>query len=366
MVVVETVVSPDPVAAAPLCATPPLTGTTTISGVVNTYYPGTTATLSAGQASTTVTVGAGVGAGTPLAVGDMVLIVQMQGAEINATNTGAYGDGGAGDPATGYLSNANFVAGLYEYATVTSVAGSTIGLAGSGTNGGLNNTYRNANATSALGQFRYQVIRVPQYSGAAFSTGTPPTAPTWNGTTGGVVAIDVAAGLNLNGATLNVSGLGFKGGAQRVRAGTTAAGPANTDYRTLTSQPINGQKGRGHRRTPGLADRQCRHRRRWLSQRRLRTRRTGQRRRWRYRWHADRQRRELGWWRRWQRWDRRQGRQHLELQPASRRIRGLRPPGCGEQVLPRRRRRCGQRQQRRAELGRRSGRRRRAHPRRRV
>ena len=33
--------------------------------------------------------------------GDLLLVIQMQDAEINSTNTGAYGDGVAGDPASG-------------------------------------------------------------------------------------------------------------------------------------------------------------------------------------------------------------------------------------------------------------------------
>ena len=63
--------------AAPICATPPLTGTTTINGSVNTFYPGLTTTLAAGQADTTVNVGAGIGAPTPLAVGDLAVVIQM-------------------------------------------------------------------------------------------------------------------------------------------------------------------------------------------------------------------------------------------------------------------------------------------------
>ena len=231
------------VSAAPLCASPPLSGTTNVTGVVNTYYPGTNGTLPAGQASTTVTVGTARGAATPIAVGDLVAVVQMQGADINSSNTAAYGDGVAGGVARGFLTNANFVAGLYEYATVTSVVGSTIGLAGAGANGGLLNTYRNAAATSTVGQFRFQVIRVPQYASAVMNVTTPPTVSPWNGTTGGVLVVDVAATLDLNAATLDVSGLGFKGGAQRVRAG--ASGLSNTDYRTATASAANGQKGEG-------------------------------------------------------------------------------------------------------------------------
>src|SRR5512139_1303130 len=62
----------------------------TLSGVVNTYYPGT-ANVTAG--STSIPVGSPVGAATPIQAGDLLLVIQMQGADINSTNTGAYGDG---------------------------------------------------------------------------------------------------------------------------------------------------------------------------------------------------------------------------------------------------------------------------------
>ena len=220
-----------------------------MSGVVNRYFAGQSASLTAGQANTTVTVGSGVGAATPLAQGDLVLIIQMQGAQINSTNTNSYGDGVAGGEGRGNTST-NFLAGRYEYARVASVSGSTIGLTGSGTNDGLNYSYQDSAATATSGQYRYQVIRVPQYSTAVLNPATPPTAPAWNGSVGGIVVLDAANTVDLNGATINVTGLGFRPGLQRIRAGTTSGGFANTDYRTPTSAPLNGQKAEGIAGTP--------------------------------------------------------------------------------------------------------------------
>jgi hypothetical protein len=54
----------------------------------------------------------------PIGIGDLVLVIQMQDAAINSTNTGAYGDGVARDPATGWTAISS--AGLYEYAVATS------------------------------------------------------------------------------------------------------------------------------------------------------------------------------------------------------------------------------------------------------
>ena len=88
-----------PAEAAGLCATPGRDGSASLTGIVNTYYPGL-ATATAG--STTITLGPATGASTPIAIGDLLLVVQMQDAAINSTNTGAYGDAVAGDPATGW------------------------------------------------------------------------------------------------------------------------------------------------------------------------------------------------------------------------------------------------------------------------
>ncbi len=233
--------------AAALCASPPLTGTTTATGVINTYYPAQT-TVTAGTANTTVTVGTSRGSVTPIAVGDLVLVVQMQGAQIDSTNTDAYGDGVAGGTAAGFLNNASFIAGQYEYATVTSVAGAVVGLTGAGTNGGLVNGYTNAAETATQGQQRFQLVRVPQYSSATLSAATPPAAMAWDGTSGGIVVLDAASDLNLNGAAIDVTGQGFRPGLQRSRAGTT--GLANTDYRTATAKTANGEKAEGIAGTP--------------------------------------------------------------------------------------------------------------------
>ena len=76
-----------------VCGIPGRDGPATLSGIVNTYYPGT-ADVAAG--STSIPVGAPVGGGPAIAAGDLLLIIQMQGADINSTNTDAYGDGVAG------------------------------------------------------------------------------------------------------------------------------------------------------------------------------------------------------------------------------------------------------------------------------
>ena len=229
-----------PASAAPaLCATPGRDGIATLSGIVNTYYPGT-ATAAAG--STSVQLGAAAGAATPVAAGDLLLVIQVQDAAIDSTNTGAYGDGTAGDPATG-STNLNG-SGRFEYAVAASavpLGGGTLTLAS-----GLINTYTAAAPTGTQGQRTFQVIRVPQYA-AATLTSTLAAAP-FNGSIGGVLAIDVAGALALNGATVSVDQAGFRGGLGRQFAG--GAGGTGTDYVNLSTNLFHGQKGEGIAGTP--------------------------------------------------------------------------------------------------------------------
>lgn len=217
-----------------------------LTGVVNTYYPGRT---SASAGATSIVLDTAMGSSNPIAVGDLLLVIQMQGADLNSNNTGAYGDGVANDPASGQLST-NFTAGLYEYVVATSAvstAGGTVNIRSGPTGGGLLNAYTNADNTggASQGQRRFQVIRVPQYSSATLTSGL--TATPWNGKTGGVLAFDVAGAMNLGGATVSVDGLGFRGGAGRTLSG---AGGSNTDYRTLSTVNNSASKGEGIAGTP--------------------------------------------------------------------------------------------------------------------
>ncbi len=237
--VIALVVPSIPAYAAGGCATPGRDGTASLSGVINTYYPGVG---TAAAASTTITLGATTGATTPIAIGDLVLVIQMQDAAIDSTNTGAYGDGVAGDPATGWTALNS--AGLYEYAVATSavpLAGGVLTLSS-----GLINSYTQAVPTATQGQRDFQVIRVPQYVAATLTAGL--TAAPFNGSTGGVLVFDVDGALNLNGAAVSVSQGGFRGGLGRQLAG--GAGGTATDYVNLSANPFHAQKGEGIAGTP--------------------------------------------------------------------------------------------------------------------
>ncbi|WP_324674168.1 Ig-like domain-containing protein [Hymenobacter sp. GOD-10R] len=233
------------------CLTTSTTDVTTAANQqINTYYKGVG---SAAANSTTLAVGPAlstVGA-ADIVPGDLLLIIQMQGAQIDYSNTNAYGDGIAStdSPANGTLGT-GLTAGLYEYRYVDATSASATA-AGGGTltlSSPLTSTYTNANATTAAGQQRFQVIRVPRYRNLTLGADLVPAA--WNGETGGIVVLEVGGTLNFNGYTINASGKGFRGGAGRTLAGTTDASVTNLDYVTSSSLALNGSKGEGIAGTP--------------------------------------------------------------------------------------------------------------------
>jgi uncharacterized repeat protein (TIGR01451 family) len=250
-----------------VCATPGAQGPANapgLSGVVNTYFPGA-ASASAGATSIQLGTMRAGGSATAISSGDLLLVIQMQDGTFNSTN-GAAATYGAGTGTGRGLTSTNG-AGLYEYvvATSASAGNGSVSIRGTGASNGLVNAYTNAAANAvagagAQGVRRFQVVRVPQYSSATLS-GTV-TAPAWDGSTGGVVAFDVAGNLNLNGGTINVTGLGFRGGGGRPLVGGKAVAgggnpsPKNDDYAYLSSSPVtatngaHGSKGEGIVGTP--------------------------------------------------------------------------------------------------------------------
>ena len=193
---------------------------TQVGEVVNGY-----ATLAAGgdldAGDTTITV-ADVAALAPsplpaLDKGDLLLVIQMQGATIDATDTTAYGT-------VSSLGNA----GRYEFVGVEGVAGNVITLACA-----LKNSYTVAGKT--------QVLRVPQYGTLTINSGLSISAPAWNGTTGGVVAVHALTTVQLDG-SIDVTGKGFRGGA--VDTQSANANTAVTGYRSAANTQ-GAEKGEG-------------------------------------------------------------------------------------------------------------------------
>jgi hypothetical protein len=240
------------------CGVYPSNGSVTVNAtnvILNSYYPGVS---NATANSFVVEVGNLDlrGSSTAIAPGDLVLIIQMQGANINTANTDQYGDGVAGGSANGNL--ANTFAGQYEYNTVFSV-----------TNGATttivmqyalaNNYYQQA--YTAVNELRtFQVIRIPRYYDLTIAAGASVTAPAWNGNTGGVIVLDAANTITLNG-SVTANGKGFRGGGGKRFTGGLNGNTngsttlARTDYRwnspvTTPANTTGGAKGEGIAGTP--------------------------------------------------------------------------------------------------------------------
>ncbi len=116
---------------------------------------------------------------------DLILIIQMQGAIIDGTNTSTYGT---------LLDYSD--AGNYEFAKVKSVSGNIISLKYS-----LLRSYQVAG--------NVQIVKVPQYQKPIINGIL--TCPVWNGKTGGIIAIDALDTIIMNN-HINATGKGFRGG----------------------------------------------------------------------------------------------------------------------------------------------------------
>ncbi|MEI6766420.1 MAG: gliding motility-associated C-terminal domain-containing protein [Bacteroidota bacterium] len=165
----------------------------TAAVAVNEY---TVLTSDALSGSTTLAVGSsqlntnGRFPGT-LAPGDLIFIIQVQGASIQ---------GGEWWWNWGYVDN-YLNTGNNEFAEVLAVPGTTsIQLSCP-----LKNNY------TASG--RVEVIRVPRYTSLTINSGGELTCDAWNGSTGGILATEVLGNTLINsGGTINVSVKGFRGG----------------------------------------------------------------------------------------------------------------------------------------------------------
>ena len=224
----------------------PVSGTTVVSSNENTYYPGTQATVSAGATSITLgAIGAGANFGnTPIASGDIVLVIQMQGAQITVPAVVTNSLYGGNQPGVGSgMITTNLQAGRMEFAVATNavpVGGGTLNIAS-----GLTYAYSYA-AYGANGQYTYQVIRVPQHFN--IQLGATITAPIWNGSTGGVTVISAVNQLDFNGKTVTATGAGFRGGGGRALSG--APGLNKNDFYGLSTNNAHASKGEGVAGTP--------------------------------------------------------------------------------------------------------------------
>lgn len=196
-------------------------GAFTVNGVVQlNEYTALTANAAVGATSLQVADVTQLDSATfgPLAAGDLIMIYQAQGAAIDATDSANYG-------AVTALNGA----GLHEMVEVSSIAGNTITI-GNGC-AGLRNGYSVAGRT--------QVVRIPQFTALTVSMTGTVTALPWDGQRGGIVALHVRDTLTLQG-TIDVNGLGFRGGATD---NTTAAIATDVTTTRGATADLGGEKG---------------------------------------------------------------------------------------------------------------------------
>lgn len=180
-----------------------------ISGIINTYTIVDSVNACANQVYTQSAAG--------FSVGDRVLLIQMQGAEVNLTNTANFGN----------IINYH-EAGNYEVATISAISGDQISF-----ENGITRSYTNGASL--------QLVRIPVYD-HAFINGTL-TAAEWNGSTGGILALE--ADIVTFAADIDVSGKGFRGGHAGNYPASCPTGTGTSLYFSDTLGGKGGAKGEG-------------------------------------------------------------------------------------------------------------------------
>lgn len=132
-----------------------------------------------------------VGNATAYKVGDTVLLIQMKGAVIDATNTAAFGD------VTDYKA-----AGNYEFNYIKSKTGNTIEL--------LNIVTKQYDVPDG----KVQLVRVPYYEDAVITA--PLTCLPWDGGKGGILVLNARNTITLH-ANIDASEKGFRGGLATIK-----------------------------------------------------------------------------------------------------------------------------------------------------
>ena len=134
-------------------------------------------------------------------LGDLILIYQVQGVFINGYASGTIGL--PNDTTWGRVVD-YYNTGKYEFAQVRAVPNAnSITL-----DCGLKNNY-DVNATF----FYTLIVRVPRYTSLTINSGGVLTCDDWNGTSGGVLAVEVEGNAVINtGGIIDATGKGFRGG----------------------------------------------------------------------------------------------------------------------------------------------------------
>jgi len=148
----------------------------------------------------------------PLAQGDLIMIYQVQGASVEDTVNSIMANSSKFFYTWGRITNYNN-AGNYEFLQVSSIPNATT----------INfDCALTKNYTAAD---RVIIVRVPRYSSLTINSGGVLTTLPWNGSIGGVLAVEVLGQTTINtGGIVDVSGLGFRGGTAYTTSVNTVNG----------------------------------------------------------------------------------------------------------------------------------------------
>lgn len=148
-----------------------------IQGIINDYASVTTLDFCTNSVD--------VDDASAFTIGDTVLIIQMQGAEINNNDNANYGD----------IQNL-FGAGNYEKLLIQSISGNTITFVYT-----IQRFYDSGGSV--------QIVSIPQYNDVMIMATL--TAQDWNGYSGGVLIFEASGDVFMN-AEIDLTGKGFRGG----------------------------------------------------------------------------------------------------------------------------------------------------------
>lgn len=190
----------------------------TANDVVNTYT-NVTGSISAGAMSINVANNAMGGAhfAGNLAAGDLIMIYQAYGVDVNI-DIGMYVFNFT-NPATianGYLWSGDWDQHLEEFGEITNYhpgVGKFERVEVAGTSGSTTINLQCGTKNAYDVTKRVQIIRIPRYDNLTVNAASSIVPTAWNGTTGGIVAIEVNTALTVNATgSISANGLGFRGG----------------------------------------------------------------------------------------------------------------------------------------------------------
>jgi gliding motility-associated-like protein len=168
---------------------------------------------------------------TVLGQGDLVLVIQMQGATTNIVASGAafqfsfpveyssdWSNSGA-LPLYGSVTSLQN-AGNFEYAEVLSVTGTN------------SVTFNCALTKAYTAAGKVQIVRIPRYNNLTLNAAGKIDATPWNGTIGGIVALEVLGNLTMTaGSRISASAFGFRGGSVNL---SSTSSPNNNGVGSTT------------------------------------------------------------------------------------------------------------------------------------